>query len=59
MPQIPEGVKDDDEMVEGLNTMKYSDHDIIDVVKFLDLVQQNYMECKGEGPSCLALLEPT
>jgi hypothetical protein len=37
MPQIPEGVKADDEMVGGVNTMKYSDHDVADAVKFPDL----------------------
>jgi hypothetical protein len=26
--------------------MKYSDHNVADTVKFLDLVQHNYMECK-------------
>jgi hypothetical protein len=58
MPQIPEGVKADDEMVGGVNTMKYSDHDVADAIKFPYLAQQNYMECKGEGPSGAPLLEP-
>jgi hypothetical protein len=45
-------------MVGGVNAIKKSDHDIPDAIKFLDLVQQNYMDCKGEGPSCVPLLEP-
>jgi hypothetical protein len=58
MPKIPDGVKVDDEMIGGVNNMKYSDHDVADTIKFLDLVQHNYMECKGEGPSGAPLLEP-
>jgi hypothetical protein len=58
MPKIPEGVQIDDEMVGGVNTMKYSDHDVADTIKFLDLSQQNYMESRGEGPSGAPLLEP-
>jgi hypothetical protein len=38
MPKILEGVKSDDEMIGGVNMMKYSDHDVVDTVKFLDLV---------------------
>jgi hypothetical protein len=41
MPQIQEVVKADDEMVGGVNTMKYSNHDVTDAIKFLDLAQQN------------------
>jgi hypothetical protein len=37
MTQILEGVKVDDEIV-GVNTMKYSDHDVVDAIKFLDFV---------------------
>jgi hypothetical protein len=37
--------------------MKYSDHNVANTVKFQDLAQHNYMECKGEGPSG-APLEP-
>ena len=59
MPKIPEGVKVDDEMIGGVNTMKYSDHDVEYTVKFLDLVQHNYMESRGESPSGAPLLEPT
>jgi hypothetical protein len=56
MTQIPEGVKTDDEMVGGVNTLKYSYHDVVDVIKFPYLVQQNYMEYKGEGPLGTPLL---
>jgi hypothetical protein len=58
IPQILEGVKVDEKMIGGLNTMKYSDHGIADAIKFPDLTQQNYMEYKGEGPSGAPLLEP-
>jgi hypothetical protein len=59
MPKILDGVKSNDEMIGGVNTMKYSDHDVADIIKFPDLVQHNYMECKGEGPSGGLLLDPT
>jgi hypothetical protein len=59
MPKILDGVKENDEMIRGVNTMKYSNHDVVDIVKFLDLVQHNYMECKGEGPSGGPFLDPT
>jgi hypothetical protein len=58
MPKIPEGVKVEDEMVGGVDTIKYSNHDVADAVKFLDLVPQNYLESRGEGPSGVPLLEP-
>jgi hypothetical protein len=58
MPKILEGVKEDDEMVGGVDTMKYFDHDMADTVKFPDLAQHNYMESRGEGPSGAPLLEP-
>jgi hypothetical protein len=58
MPKIPEGVKVDDEMVGGVDTIRYSDHDVADAVKFPDLVPQNYLESRGEGPSGVPLLEP-
>jgi hypothetical protein len=34
MPKIPKGVKDDDGMVGGVDDLKYSYHDVVDVVKF-------------------------
>jgi hypothetical protein len=58
IPKIPEGVKVDDEMVGGLDTIKYSDHDVADAVKFPDLAPQNYLESRGEGPSGVPLLDP-
>jgi hypothetical protein len=59
MPKIPDGVKVDKEMIGGVNGKRFSDHDIVDVVKFPNLEQENYMECKREGPSGAPLLEPT
>jgi hypothetical protein len=44
-------------MVGGVDTIKYSDHDVADAVKFPDLVPQNYLESRGEGPSGTPLLE--
>jgi hypothetical protein len=34
MPKIPEGVKAEDEMVGGVDAIKYSYHDVADTVKF-------------------------
>jgi hypothetical protein len=31
---------------------------VADIVKFPDLAQHNYIESRGEGPSCMPLLEP-
>jgi hypothetical protein len=41
MPKIPKGVKVDDKMVGGVDALKYSDHDVVDTVKFPDLAQQS------------------
>jgi hypothetical protein len=54
----PRGSEGDDEMVGGVDTIKYSDHDIADTVKFPYLAPQNYLESRGEGPSGAPLLEP-
>jgi hypothetical protein len=59
IPNIHEGVKAKDDMVGGVDTIKYFDHGIGDAVKFLDLAPQNYLESRGEGPSGAPLLEPT
>jgi hypothetical protein len=59
MPKITKGVKVDDEMVGGVDTIKYFDHDVVDTVKFPDLAPQNYLESRGEGPLGVPLLEPT
>jgi hypothetical protein len=52
-------VRVDDDMVDGVNFIKYFDHDVVDVTKFSDLASQNYLESRGEGPSGMTLLEPT
>jgi hypothetical protein len=59
LPNIPHEVKVKDEMVGGEDTIKYSDHDIANVVKFPDLVPQNYLEIRGELQSRTPRLEPT
>jgi hypothetical protein len=46
MPKILEGVKANNEMVGGVDNMKYSDHDMADTVKFPDLAHHNYMESR-------------
>jgi hypothetical protein len=51
-------VKTDDNMVGGVNSLKYSDHDVSDAIKFPDLAAQSYLERRGEGPSGAPLLEP-
>jgi hypothetical protein len=58
MLKIPKGVKVDDEMVGGVNSLKYSDDDVVDAVKFPDLALERYLERRGEGPSDTPLLEP-
>jgi hypothetical protein len=57
MPKILEGVKVDEDMVGGIETIKYFDHDVVDTVKFSYLVQHNYMESRREGPLGMPLLE--
>jgi len=56
MPNISEGVKFDDEMVGGVDTIRYSNHDVVDIVQFPYLVPQNYLESRGEGPLGVPLL---
>jgi hypothetical protein len=58
IPKIPKGVKADDEMVGGVDAIRYSDHDVADVVNFLDLMPHNYLESRGEGPLGAQLLDP-
>jgi hypothetical protein len=45
-------------MVGGVDALKYSNHDVVDVVKFPDLAPHNFLERRGEGPSGAPLLEP-
>jgi hypothetical protein len=51
MPKIPKGVKTNDNMVGGVDSLKYSDHDVSDAIKFPYLAAQSYLERRGEGPS--------
>jgi len=57
LPNIPSGVRVDDDMVDGVTVIKYSDHDVADVTKFPDPTSQNYLESRGEGSSGMPLLE--
>jgi hypothetical protein len=57
MPIIPKGVKPDDNMVGGVNSLKYSDHDVSDTIKFPYLATQCYLERRGEGLLGAPLLE--
>jgi hypothetical protein len=59
MPKIPNGVKTGDNMVGGVDSLKYSNHDVSDAIKFPYLAAQSYLESRGEGPSGMPLLEPT
>jgi hypothetical protein len=59
MPKIPKGVKTDDNMVGGDDSLKYSDHDVSNALKFPYLEQKIYLESRGEGPSGVPLLEST
>ena len=58
MPKIPKGVKTDNNMVRGVDRLKYSKHDVFDAINFPDLAAQSYLERRGEGPSGVPLLEP-
>jgi hypothetical protein len=58
MQKIPKGVKIDDNMLGGVDSLKYSKHDVSDTINFPYLATQSYMERRGEGPSCMPLLEP-
>jgi hypothetical protein len=58
MPKIPNKVKTEDNMVGGVDSLKYSDHDVSDATKFPYLAAQSYLESRGEGPSGAPLLEP-
>jgi hypothetical protein len=57
MLKILKGVKVDDEMVGGLDTITYYDHDVAEVVKFPYLVPKNCLERRREGPSGAPLLD--
>ena len=47
MPKIPKGVKIDDNMVAGVDILKYSDHDVLDTIKIPYLATQIYLESRG------------
>jgi hypothetical protein len=51
-------VKTGDNMVGGVDDLKYSNHDVSDATKFPYLAAQSYLESRGEGPSGAPLLEP-
>jgi hypothetical protein len=57
MSKIPKGVKTEDNMVGGVDSLKYSDHDVSDAIKLPDLAPQSYLESRGEVPSSMPLLE--
>ena len=58
MPKVPKGVKTDDNMVGGVDRIKYFDHDVSDAIKFPYLAAQRNLERRGESPSGTPLLEP-
>jgi hypothetical protein len=58
MTKIPKGVKTNDNMAGGINSLEYSDHDVSDAIKFPDLAAKSYLESRGEGPSGTPLFEP-
>jgi hypothetical protein len=59
LPKIPSRVCVDDDMIGGVTTIKYSNHDVADVTKFLNLASHNYLESRGEGSSSMTVLEST
>jgi hypothetical protein len=50
MPKVPKGVKTDDNMVGGVDRIKYFDHDVSDAIKFPYLAAQRYLDIRGEDP---------
>jgi hypothetical protein len=58
MPTFPKGEKVDYDMVGGVDSLKYSNHDVSNAIKLPYLAEQSYLECRGEGPSGAPLLEP-
>jgi hypothetical protein len=58
MSKIPNEVKTGYNMVGGVDSRKYSNHDVSDATKFPYLESQSYLESWGEGPSGAPLLEP-
>jgi hypothetical protein len=50
-------VKIRDNMVGGVNRLKYFYHDVFDATNFPYLVAHSYLERKGEGPSGVPLLD--
>jgi hypothetical protein len=57
MPKIPNEVKTGDNIVGGVDSLKYYDHDVSNAIKFPDLVAQSYLESMGEGLSGTPSLE--
>jgi hypothetical protein len=57
MSKIPNKVKTEDNMVRGVDSLKYSDHDVSNTTKFPYLAAQSYRESRGEGPLGAPLLE--
>jgi hypothetical protein len=51
-------VKTEDNMVGGVDSLKYFYHDVFDAIKFPDLEAQSYLESREEGPLGTPLLEP-
>jgi hypothetical protein len=47
LPQIPDGVQVGPGLLSHIGKLKYSDHDVADTDKFLELVKRVYMETVG------------
>jgi hypothetical protein len=58
LPQIPESIIVVEDMLGFVPKLKYADHDITEVAKFLELAQEIYMERKGISSLGVPILEP-
>jgi hypothetical protein len=58
LPKLTNGVWVNDDIVSGVTSIKYFDHDVVDVTKFPDFASQFYLERRGVGSSGMPLIEP-
>jgi hypothetical protein len=60
LPYLPDIVVTMQDMLRKVPKLRYSDHDVRDVTKFLDLAEESYLENTREiGPLGKPITEPT
>jgi hypothetical protein len=58
MPDIPDGVIIDEDMLGKVSQLKYADHDITDTTKFPELAPRKYLELKIDPVTNQTILVP-